>query len=101
MTYERISELIDENAELKQRIADLEWELMLHTSGWARAPKEAMFRATDADGLRTWFERVPTPVLGPDEWFSAYGEEWCCDQVGLPADFTQTLEKRPAREAKS
>ena len=90
---------IAEIPELKQRIADLEWELMLHTSGWARAPKEAMFRATDDDGRRFWFELEP--YHGSVWW--AQGNSWCAFdcKVGPPTDFRTTLEPRPVRVTES
>lgn len=86
---------------LQKRIADLEWELMLHRTGWANAPKEAMWRGTDTSGERVWFECKPVPMHGRI-WFTAIGKGWHCDFVARPADFTQTLEPRPVRgEAQS
>ena len=85
---------------LQQRIADLEWELMLHQTKWARAPKEAMWRATDDDGNRYWFDQEPMP--GPEGfWFLEHGDTWHCDKIAPPADFTQTLEPRPVRVTES
>ena len=101
MTYERISELIDENTELKARIADLEWELMLHQTGWANAPKEAMWRATEPDGYTRWFRNKPHFLTAPKGWLSDGSGVWFYAVLDKPADFTQTLEPRPVREAKS
>ena len=86
--------------ELKQRIADLEWELMLHQTGWARAPKEAMFRATDASGFRCWYSKEPKPHDGK-WWFKSGSFHEQCDTITPPTDFRTTLEPRPVREAKS
>lgn len=89
---------MNEVAELKARIADLEWELMLHQTGWAGYPRWAMWRATDYSGHVYIFELRPVIRQGECHW-TPTGGLWRRESTApLPADFRTTLEPRPVRE---
>lgn len=91
---------IAEIPELKARIAALEWELMLHQTGWAGYPNWVKWRATDSSGHVFVFQIRPVIRQGECHWTPTGGLWRQETTISPPADFTATLEARPVREAK-
>jgi len=64
---------------------------------WRKAPEQANWLATDADGGRYWYENKPLMNFEYNSWRTNGGKLWWADSLKTNVDWRQSLEARPTK----